>query len=210
MIKPKLPAVLKPLAIIFFIFVYSIANYSQSTNYDVKFSAEYVLKDIKGNEINRMKLFRNGTKLKFTKVDNKGKDNETTTDIYIFKDEQKVYSIVSSKKAKFGGKHSLDMTYIGMLTGVYIFDMGNDGSIFNSSTQAGTGSVLGNECVLYDILVTADGKSEYYMYQDNLMLKRFAGTSTDGSTLEAISYDSSTDVPESIFVIPDDVQYIDN
>ena len=199
---------IKTILFMFLFTVYSLIIFSQ-TNYDEKYSVEYVLKDIKGNEISRFKLFRNGSKLKFTKTDNKGKENESTTDIYIFKDESKAYTVISDKNIKVGNKHALDMSFIGMQTGVYIFDLGNDGSIFNNSMKAGTGSVLGYECVLYNLISYGDARTDYYMYQDNLMLKRFAGSSTDGSTIEAISYDVTGNIPESTFTLPSDVQFLD-
>jgi hypothetical protein len=205
MIKSILSFVLFFLLII----VFSTVIYSNITDYDQKYIIEYALKDIRGNEISRIKLFRNGSKLKFTKTENKGKDNETITDMYIFKDEQKVYTVISGKKSKVGSKHVLDMSFVGMQTGVYIFDLGNDGSIFNSNSRVGNGTVLDKDCVLYNLLATADGRSDYYMYQDNLMLKRFVGTSTDGSTIEALSYDTNADVPESTFTLPSDVQFLD-
>jgi len=176
-------------------------------SYDTKYTVEYTLKDINGNMINKIKLFRNGAKMKFSKVENKGTDKETTTDIYIFKDESMVYTVVSNSAGKFGSKHALDLSLVGMQTGVYILDLGNDGKIFNSSSRAGTGTVLGYDCVKYTIASTAEASSDYYMYQDNLMLKRFVGSYTEGNTIEALSFDNTTDVPESMFVVPAETVY---
>jgi len=191
-------------------FFYSTTCFSQNNDYDKKYITEYVLKDIRGNEINKMTLYRNGSKMKFVKINNKGKEDEVTTGVYILQDEQKVYTIISSKKITIGYKHSIDMSYVGMLTGVYIFELGNDGSIFNNRTRSGNVNVIGKDCVKYNIITSPDGSSDYYMYQDNLMLKRFAGTSTDGSTLEALSYNTEVEIPESTFLLPADVQFLDN
>lgn len=179
---------------------------------DLNYTAEYVLKDSGGNILSRLKMYRNGSKIKFVKVDNSGKSNETTTDIFIFKDEPKIYNIVTNSAGKFGTKNAVDMMYIGMQTGVYILDLGNDGTIFNSNTRVGTESVLGYDCTKYTIAsqtVSGDqASSDYYLYQDNLMLKRHVGSSSQGNTIEAISYDNASVVPESIFVLPLDVQYL--
>lgn len=188
-------------------FLFSAPILSQ-TAFDTKYTAEYVLKTAAGTEISRIKLYRSGNKLKFLKIDNSGKSNESKTEIFIFKDEPKIYNIVTNSAGKFGSKNAVDMSYVGMQTGVYILDLGNDGKIFNSSSRNGSFSVLGLECVKYTIASDGAASSDYYMYQDNLMLKRWVGSSTEGNSIEAISYDTNADVPESIFVIPPDVQYL--
>jgi len=176
-------------------------------SYDLNYTVEYALKDARGTVLSKLKLYRNGNKLKFVKIDNAGKANETTTDIYILKDEAKVYTIVSNSAGKFGTQKALDLMYVGMQTGVYIIDLGNDSTSFNSRTRAGTGTVLGMECVKYTIASNAEASSDYYMYQDNLMLKRSVGSSAEGNTIEALSFDNTTPVQESLFVLPADVTY---
>jgi hypothetical protein len=180
-------------------------------SYDLNYTVEYVLKKTNGNEVSRMKLYRNGDKLKFTTTQNKGTDNETVVDVYIFKNEGKVYTATTGKKSKYGNRHALDLMYVFMLTGVYILEFGNDGTVFNNRTNAGTGTVLGKECVYYNILPPGsppEGHADYYLYQNNLMLKRFVGSLEEGNSLEALSYDTS-EVPESTFVLPTDIQFID-
>jgi hypothetical protein len=183
-----------------------------SQTYNTKYSVEYALKDARGTILSKMKLYRSGSKLKFQKFDNAGKPDSSTTNIYIFKDEPKIYSIVTNSAGKFGTKNAVDMSYVGMQTGVYILDLPNDGKIFNSSTRVGSESVLGMECVKYTIAsqsVPGDhASSDYYMYQDNLMLKRWVGSPTEGNSIEALNYDNTSEVPESIFVLPADVQYL--
>ncbi|MDD5360550.1 MAG: hypothetical protein PHN88_00345 [Ignavibacteria bacterium] len=191
--------------------LFLIPAYSQNNDFDTKYTAEYVMKDIRGSELGRLKLYRNNNKLRFSKTENKGKDDEISTDVYVFKDENKAYLITSTKKIKLGFGHSSDlMTFVGMLTGIYILDLGNDGTIFNPSIKSGTDIVLGRECFKYTIMTAPDGGSFYWMFQDNLMLKRTAATSTDGTIFEAISYEPGIDVPESMFVLPADVQFVDN
>lgn len=198
-------------AIIIVLLLISFLNgMTQTANYDTKFKAEYVLKDIHGNEIGRIKVYRNNDKIRFNKVENPGKENELNTDVYAFKNENKSYMITSGKGVKLGYKYSAEMIFLGSLTGVYMFDLGNDGTVFNSSTRAGTETVLGKECVRYNLLTSADGTSDYYMYQDNLLFKRVAATSTDGGIFEVISYDNSSEIPESLFIVPVDVQYLNN
>jgi hypothetical protein len=97
--------------------------------------------------------------------------------------------------------------YIGMQTGIYILDLGNIDKVFNSNTRVGTGNVLGMECVKYTVASNGEASSDYFMYQDNLMLRRSVGSATEGNTIETISYETSV-VPESIFILPADVQYI--
>lgn len=180
--------------------------------YDTKYTVEYALKDAGGNVKSKMMLYRNGSKMKFVKLDNAGKPDSTTTSIYIFKDEPKIYNIVSNSAGKFGTKNAVDLMYVGMQTGVYILDLGHDGKIFNGNTRAGSELVLGMDCVKYTIAsqnVPGDrASSDYYMFQDNLMLKRWVGNAAEGNSIEAISYDNTSDVPESIFVIPADVQFM--
>ncbi|MCX6157816.1 MAG: hypothetical protein NTY74_07545 [Ignavibacteriae bacterium] len=175
--------------------------------YDVNYTAEYVLKDARGNEISRLKHYRNGNKLKFLKVDNSGKSNETTTEIFVIKDDAKIITVITNSAGKTGTKAALDIMYVGMQTGIYILDLGNIDYIFNNTSRAGTGNVLGMECVKYTVASNGEASSDYYMYQNNLMLKRSVGSSTEGNTIEALSYDTNI-VPESIFTIPADVQYI--
>ncbi len=175
---------------------------------DQNYSAEYVLKDAGGNMLSRLNMYRSGSKIKFVKVDNSGKSNETTTDIYIFKDEPKIYNIVTNSAGKFGTKNEVDIMYVGMQTGVYILDLGHDSKIFNANSRAGTETVLGKDCIKYTIASNGEASSDYYMYQDNLMLKRWVGGAAEGNTIEAINFDNTTVVPESIFVLPTDVRYL--
>ncbi len=181
-------------------------------SFDTKYTIEYALKDASGNIKSKMKLYRNGNKLKFQKYDNAGKPDSTSTSIYIFKDEPKIYNIVTNSAGKFGTKNAVDMMYVGMQTGVYILDLGHDGKLFNSSSRAGSEIVLGKNCIKFTIASQSipddNASSDYYMFQDNLMLKRWVGNAAGGNSIEALSYDNTTDVPESIFVLPVDVQYI--
>jgi hypothetical protein len=73
--------------------------------YDVNYTSEYVLKDARGNEISRLKHYRNGSKLKFLKVDNAGKTNESTTEVFVNKDDAKIITVVTNSAGKFGTKH---------------------------------------------------------------------------------------------------------
>ena len=197
---------------IFFILFMGICVNLFSQTFDTKYTVEYALKDASGNIKSKMKMYRSGSKIRFVKFDNAGKPDSSTTSIYILKDEPKIYNIVTNSAGKFGSKNAVDMSYVGMQTGVYILDLGNDGSIFNSNSRVGSESVLGMECVKYTIAsqtVPGDhASSDYYMYQDNLMLKRWVGNSTEGNSIEALSYDNTSDVPESIFIVPTDVQYL--
>ncbi len=191
-------------------FLHKSEIYSQT--YDTKYTVEYVLKNATGNILSRMKMYRNGSRIKFVKIDNVGKPDSSRTDIYILKDEPKIYNIITNSAGKFGTKNAVDMMYVGMQTGVYILDLGNDGTIFNSNSRAGSESVLGLDCVKYTIASQTVGSdhasSDYYMYQDNLMLKRWVGNAAEGNSIEALSYDNTSDVPESIFIVPSDVQYL--
>jgi len=195
-----------------FLFLLGFLLQANSQTYDTKYTVEYALKDASGNIKSRMKMYRNGSKIKFVKLDNAGKPDSARTDIYILKDEPKVYSIITNSAGKFGTKYAVDMSYVGMQTGVYILDLPNDGIIFNSKTRAGSESVLGLECVKYTIATQSvpgdHASSDYYMYQDNLMLKRWVGSPTEGNSIEALDYDNTSDVPESMFVVPLDVQYL--
>ncbi len=183
-----------------------------SQTYDTKYTVEYALKDAGGNIKSKMMLYRNGSKMKFQKFDNADKPDSTSTSIYIFKDEPKIYNIVTNSAGKFGTKNSVDMMYVGMQTGVYILDLGHDGKTFNSNTRVGSEIVLGMDCVKYTIAsqsIPGDhASSDFYMYQDNLMLKRWVGNAAEGNSIEALRYDNTSDVPESIFIVPLDVQYI--
>jgi len=203
-------ACLAATAVLFFL-VFS-ANTIFTQSYDTKYIIEYVLKDAGGNIKSKLIMYRSGSKIKFVKKDNSGKPDSSTTEIFVLKDEPKIYNIVTNSAGKFGSKNAVDMNYVGMQTGVYILDLPNDGKIFNSGTRAGSESVLGMECVKYTIAsqtVPGDhASSDYYMYQDNLMLKRRVGNATEGNSIEALNYDIISDIPESIFTIPADVQYL--
>ncbi|MEO8514161.1 MAG: hypothetical protein ABI543_11405 [Ignavibacteria bacterium] len=198
--------------LILFSFTFFRGSDISSQTYDIKYTVEYALKDAGGNILSKMKMYRNGSKIRFVKLDRVGKPDSSTTNIYILKDEPKIYTIISNSAGKFGTKNAVEMSYVGMETGVYILDLGNDGSIFNSNSRAGTENVLGLECVKYTIASQTVGSdhasSDYYMYQDNLMLKRWVGNSSEGNSLEALNYDNTTDVPESMFIVPTDVQYL--
>lgn len=198
------------LCAILFLMCFSAENYSQT--FDTKYSAEYVLKDKSGTVISRMNHYRNGDKLKFVKVSNKGKADEMTTEVFIFKNEGKVYTLYTSKNVKMGNRHAIDLSFVGMLTGVYIFDLGNDGAIFNSNTRVGPEMVNGRECIRYNLVprdAPPGGITDYYFYQDNLMLKRVVGSVEENNSIEASSYDAGADVPESMFTLPAGVEFPD-
>lgn len=194
----------------YFLIVFILAaGTAFSQTFDQQYSSEYVLKKSDGTEINRMKHYRSGGKLKFTKVDNAGTEKETTTDIYIFKDENMIYQVTSGRQGKIGLKKPLDFMYAGMLTGVYIFDLGNDGSLFKSSYLSGTSDVLGMPCDKYTFATQGDASSDYYIYQNNLMLKRWVGSPTEGgNSIEATSYTAGA-VDESMFILPEGITYLD-
>ena len=196
---------MKKIIIVIFLLGIYVNLFPQS--YDLNYTAEYVLKDARGNEISRLKHYRNGNKLKFYKVDNSGKSNETTTEIYIYKDDAKIITVITNSAGKFGSKAALDIMYVGMQTGIYILDLGNIDYIFNNTSRAGTGNVLGMECSKYTMASNGEASSDYYMYQNNLMLKRSVGSAAEGNTIEAVSYDTGV-VPESNFVIPTDVRFM--
>jgi hypothetical protein len=176
-------------------------------SYDVNYTIDYALKDARGTVLSKLKLYRSGNKLKFVKIDKAGKPDETTTDMYILKDENQVYTVITNSAGKFGTRHAVELSYVGMQTGVYILDLGNDGTIFNSNSRSGNATVLGMDCVKYTIVTQGDASSDYYMYQDNLMLKRWVGSPTEGNSIEALTFDNTTPVPESLFVVPTDVTY---
>src|SRR4030095_6031922 len=94
--------------------IFTSIIYPQS--YDVKYTVEYALKDVRGTILSRMKLYRNGSKIKFQKFDNIGKPDSSTTSIYILKDEPKIYNIISNSAGKFGTKNNVDMSYVWMQT----------------------------------------------------------------------------------------------
>jgi len=189
----------------FILFLLGLCINSIAQTYDVNYTAEYNLKDARGNEISRIKLFRNGNKMKFQKVDNRGASNESTTDLFIFKDDAKIITVITNSAGKFGTKAALDIMYVGMQTGIYILDLGNTDNIFNNRT--GTGTVLGKECDKYTVIFGGDASSDYYIYQNNLMLKRSVGSAAEGNTIEAFSYETGV-VPESTFTVPADVTFM--
>ena len=140
-----------------FLFLLGFLLQANSQTYDTKYTIEYVLKNASGVIQSRMKLYRDGSRMKFEKLDNSGKPDSTRTEIFIFKDEPKIYNIVSNSAGKFGTKNAVDLSYVGMQTGVYILDLENDRRLFNSSLVSGSGSVLGMECVKYTI--ASDGEA---------------------------------------------------
>jgi len=194
---------MKKLTLILILLGMYISSFAQT--YDVNYTIEYHLKDARGNEISRIKLFRNGNKMKFQKVDNRGASNESTTDMYIFKDDAKVITVITNSAGKFGTKAALDIMYVGMQTGIYILDLGSTDNIFTNRT--GSGTVLGKDCDKYTVIFGGDASSDYYIYQNNLMLKRSVGSATEGNTIEALSYDTGV-VPESTFTVPADVTFM--
>lgn len=204
---------MKKLTVILFIFNFGFSCFIYpQNNYDTKYSAEFVLKDKSGEVLGSIKHYRSGDKLKFIKVSNKDKDNETTTEIFIFKNEGKVYTVISGKNYKLGSRHAIDLNFVVMQAGVYILDLGNDGSVFNNKTKVGPEMINGRECIRYNLVppdAPPGGITDYYFYQDNLMLKRVVGSVEENNTIEASSYDANADVPESIFTLPTGVDFPD-
>ena len=198
---------MKKITVVLFILGMTFNLFSQP--YDTHYSIEYALKKADGTLISLMTMVRDGDKMKFTKINNRGKDDENKVDVYVFKNEGKVYTINTYRTFKMGTRHALDMSYVGMLTGVYLFELGNDGTIFNSNSLSGNTSVLGNDCTVYILATQGDAKSEYDMYQDNLMLRRFVGSPTEGNVLEATTFNKDAVISPSEFVIPADVQISD-
>lgn len=183
--------------------------FSQDPAYDLKYAVNYELKDINGNVKGGVKLYRDNDKMRFTATENRGTDLEKTTDIYIFKTEGKIYTVITGRGYKSGSRHAIDISFIGMQTGVYIIDLGDPIPLFPASEISGNGAVLGKDCVRYLIASFGDAKSEYFMYQNNLMLKRFVGSSAEGNTLEATSYDTNADIPAGTFTLPAGVDFPD-
>ena len=201
---------MKNLIVIFLVVICAGVLFSEPPDFDTKYKIEYALKDARGTVLSKLLLQRDGDKIKFTKVDNRGKPDEMTTEMFIFKNESKVYTVYTTSVLKMGNRHSLDLSYVGMQTGVYILDLGNDGTLFNSSYINGTETVLGKECTRYIIVSQGDARSEYDMYQNNLMLKRWVGSTAEGNSIEALSFDGTSDIPAGTFTLPTGVEFTDN
>lgn len=195
------------LSLVIFLFSQSI-SFSQS--YDVNYTIEYALKKADGTEVSRMKFFRNGNQMKFLKMSDSGTPQEAKTEIFINKDDRKIYQIISNSTGKYGSKFDLDVMMVGMQTGVYILDLGNV-DLFNAGSLTGTGTVLGKACKEYTIVMQSNGtqlaRSVYYIYQDNLMLKRSVGSDVEGNAIEALSYNTAV-VPSSVFDMPADITWM--
>ncbi len=187
--------------------LFHVRAYSQ--DYDLKYTVNYELKDARGDVKGSVKLYRDNDKMRFTSTENRGTDLEKTTDIYIFKNEGKIYTVITGRGYKTGSRHAIDISFVGMQTGVYIIDLGDPIPLFPASEISGSGQVLGRDCTRYLITSFGDAKTEYFMYQNNLMLKRSIGSTTEGNTIEATSYDNTSDIPPGTFTLPTGVDFPD-
>jgi hypothetical protein len=149
-----------------------------------KYKVEYEFFETGGEHRKTFTLSRDGDKIKIKGVDKYG----GTVTMYIYKDERAIYTLTEQRDVKIGTKfNGLDCSYVGMQWGVYILDLDKCEFVLQSSTLQGTATVAGKECNMYNMMTSGDLRTDYYFYNNNLMLKRTAPT----TTIQALSFDDN-------------------
>ncbi len=182
--------------IIFFLFFTCLKLTAQD-----KYAIDYEYSEKDGQNKKPFTLYRDGDKIKFKGVDKYG----STVTMYILKNENTIYTVTENKATTIGVKFTgLDCSYVGMQWGVYILDLEKCEFLLNSSTVQGTANVAGKECTIYNIIQSGDARTDYYIYNNNLMLKRTAPT----TTIQATSFNESPTFAADEFKIPSGIEWI--
>ncbi len=183
--------------IIFFLF-FTCLKLAAQDKYAIDY--EYFEKD--GQNKKPFILYRDGDKIKFKGVDKYG----STVTMFILKNENTIYTVTENTATTIGVKfRGLDCSYVGMQWGVYILDLEKCEFLLNNSTAQGTVNVAGKECTIYNIIQSGDARTDYYIYNNNLMLKR----TTPTTTIQATSFNDNPTFTADEFTVPPGIQWIE-
>jgi hypothetical protein len=165
-----------------------------------RYIVEYQYSEKDGANKKTFTLYRDGDKIKFKGLDKYG----NTVTMWAFKDEKNIYTLTENSATKIGTKYKgMDCSYIGMQWGVYILDLDNCDFLLGSSTPQGAESVAGKECSAYNIMQQGDIRTDYYIYDNKLMLKRTAPT----TTIEATSFNDNPTFSADEFTLPAGIEW---
>lgn len=165
-----------------------------------RYTVDYQYSEKDGANKKTFTLYRDGDKIKIKGLDKYG--NSVT--MWAFKNEKNIYTLTENSAAKIGNKYKgIDCSYIGMQWGVYILDLDNCQFVFDNTTAQGTIDVAGKNCTIYNIIQQGDIRTDYYIYDNKLMLKR----TTPTTTIEATNFNDNPTFSPDEFTLPSGIQW---
>ena len=167
-----------------------------------KYLVEYEYFENTGENRKTFTLSRDADKIKIKGVNTTG----ATVTMYILKDERAIYTVTEQRGTIIGTKYrGFDCSYVGMQWGIYLLDLDKCEFFISSSTAQGTANVAGKECTLYNIIQSGDARTDYYIYNNKLMLKR----TTPTTTIQATSFNENPVFTAGEFTIPSNIQWLE-
>lgn len=189
---------MKKISILIFFMMFSFKLFAQDT-----YQVEYRFSEKPEANVKTFTLLRSGDNIKI-----KGK-NTTGADVtmYILKGEGNIYTLTETKDVKVGVKYrGLDCNYVGMQWGIYILDLPMCEFILQQGTVQGNATIAGKETTMYNVAYGGDARTDLWIYNSKLMLKRDAPS----TIIEAISFNESPTFTADEFVPPAGISWLEN
>jgi len=184
--------------ILFMMFMFTLSTLSQDM-----YQIEYKFSEKPEANVKSFILSRNGDNIK---IKGKSKTGATVT-MYILKGEGNIYTLTEERDVKIGVKYrGLDCNYVGMQWGVYILDLPKCEFVTTTGSVVGTVTIAGKETTMYNIASDGSVKTDIYIYNNKLMLKRDAPT----TIIEALSFNESPIFAADEFTPPAGITWLED
>jgi hypothetical protein len=189
---------MKKLSLLFLFMIFGTKLFSQDM-----YAVEYRFSEKPTANTKNFTLSRSGDNIKIKGTNTTG----AAVTMYILKGEGNIYTLTETKDAKIGVKYKgLDCNYVGMQWGVYILDIPKCEFILQTGTAQGTVTIAGKETTMYNIANDGNVRTDIYIYNNNLMLKRDAPT----TIIEALSFNDSPVFTADEFTPPAGINWLEN
>jgi hypothetical protein len=188
---------MKKLSLLIAVMLLSLRLFSQDM-----YQVEYKYSEKPASNTRNYTLSRSGDNIKIKGTSFTG----ATVTMYILKGEGNIYTLTETKDTKIGVKYKgLDCNYVGMQWGVYILDLPQCEFVTTTGTMQGTATIAGKETTMYNIASDGSVRTDIWIYNNKLLLKRDAPT----TVVEALSFNDNPAFTADEFVPPAGITWLE-
>jgi hypothetical protein len=188
---------MKKLSLLIVVMMLSLSLFAQDV-----YQVEYKYSEKPAANTRNYILSRSGDNIKIKGTSFTG----ATVTMYTLKGEGNIYTLTETKDTKIGVKYrGLDCNYVGMQWGVYILDLPQCEFVTTTGTAQGTATIAGKETTMYNIASDGSVKTDIWIYNNKLLLKRDAPT----TIIEALSFNESPTFTADEFVLPAGITWLE-
>ncbi len=196
-IKSKITE-MKKFSLLIVVMMFSLKLFAQDV-----YQVEYKFSEKPTANVKNFTLSRSGDNIKIKGTNTNG----ATVTMWVFKGEGNIYTLTETRDVRIGVKYrGLDCNYIGMQWGVYILDLPKCEFVTTTGTVVGTVNIAGKETTMYNLASDGSVKTDIYIYDNKLMLKRDAPT----TIIEALSFNESPTFAADEFTLPAGITWLEN